>query len=494
MKQNLTEALHFINSNRHPGSKTVFVSGNFNIIHPGHLRLLNFAADCGDVLVVGVFGDEHEGVIFPQDLRFEGVLALSLVNYAIKLSGSLKETLELLKPDVIVKGKEYETRFNIEEEILKSYGGKLIFGSGETKFSSVDLLKKDYEDLNFAAIHQPLNYLERHNISRGQLLAILNKMKNLSVTVIGDTIVDEYITCEPLGLSQEDPTIVVSPIISKKFIGGAGIVASHAKGFGKQVHFFSVVGDDENADYANTMLKSYGVNAHLIKDSSRPTTHKQRFRTKEKTLLRVSHLKQHSISPEIADNLFESIKAKIDVSDLVIFSDFNYGCLPTKLVERIQSYAREKNKIMVADSQSSSQIGDISRFKNMKLITPTEREARLGVGDYESGLVVLAEKLKTKANAEYVFVTMGSEGMLIHVHDVEDPNIQVTDRLLPFNAAPKDTAGAGDSMLVCASMALASGSCIWGAAYLGSLSAALQVSRLGNIPLKTEEVMTEIQR
>ena len=38
-----------------PGKRVVFVSGSFNIVHPGHLRLLNFAADCGDLLVVGVY-------------------------------------------------------------------------------------------------------------------------------------------------------------------------------------------------------------------------------------------------------------------------------------------------------------------------------------------------------------------------------------------------------------------------------------------------------
>ena len=37
--------------------KIVFVSGFFNIVHPGHLRLLRFAAECGDYLVVGVYND-----------------------------------------------------------------------------------------------------------------------------------------------------------------------------------------------------------------------------------------------------------------------------------------------------------------------------------------------------------------------------------------------------------------------------------------------------
>ncbi len=53
--------------------------------------------------------------------------------------------------------------------------------------------------------------------------------------------------------------------------------------------------------------------------------------------------------------------------------------------------------------------------------------------------------------------------------------------------------GAGDSMLVSAAMALVVGAPIWEAAYLGSLAAACQVGRIGNVPLKVEELVTEIR-
>ena len=66
---------------------------------------------------------------------------------------------------------------------------------------------------------------------------------------MGDVIADEYISCDPLGMSEEDPTIVVTPISSKTFIGGAAIVAAHAASLGAQVQFFSVVGDDQTATF-----------------------------------------------------------------------------------------------------------------------------------------------------------------------------------------------------------------------------------------------------
>ena len=74
----------------------------------------------------------------------------------------------------------------------------------------------------------------------------------------------------------------------------------------------------------------YGVSAHIFEDDSRPTTLKQRFRASGKTLLRVSHLRQHEVNRDfMARKLADTIKAPLSQdTDLLIFSDFNYGCLP----------------------------------------------------------------------------------------------------------------------------------------------------------------------
>jgi bifunctional ADP-heptose synthase (sugar kinase/adenylyltransferase) len=147
--------------------------------------------------------------------------------------------------------------------------------------------------------------------------------------------------------------------------------------------------------------------------------------------------------------------------------------------------------MMAADSQSSSQVSDVSRFKGMRLLTPTEREARLATRDFGSGLVMLAEALRQKAAAEHVMLTLGSEGLLVQIPNSK-PGYFSTDRLPAFNSAPKDVAGAGDSVLACASMALAVGANIWQAAYMGSIAAALQVSRVGNSPLSLKDLITEL--
>ena len=68
----------------------------------------------------------------------------------------------------------------------------------------------------------------------------------------------------------------------------------------------------------------------------------------------------------------------------------------------------------------------------------------------------------------------------------------ITDRLPACNNSPKDTAGAGDSLLITSSLSLACKANIWEAAFLGSLSAGIQISRVGNIPLRAKELLIEL--
>lgn len=475
--------------------KTVFVSGSFNVLHPGHLRLLRFAKECGDRLIVGVYSDRMaaNAAHVHEHLRLEGVQSISWVDEAFIVDEPLPAVIASLQPDIVVKGKEHELGFNPELAVLEKFGAQLLFSSGETIFSSLDLIRKEFKELDSKSINLPHEYLLRHVIETARLTDLLRQFSKLNVCVVGDLIIDEYITCQALGMSQEDTTIVVTPVDSTRFIGGAGIVAAHAAGLGASVQFFSVTGNDGARNFALDGLITAGVNARLLVDNSRPTTLKQRFRSKGKSLLRVSHLHQGAVSLALQKQMLVEFEQVLDAVDLLVFSDFNYGCLPQPLVEQLVAMAKSRNVMLVADSQSSSQVGDISRFKGMDLLTPTEREARISTRNHEDGLVILAEQLRQQASAQNVLLKLGEEGLLIHAGKGKG-NDWLTDRIGALNSAPKDVAGAGDSMLIASAMALACGSDIWEAACLGSLAAAVQVGRVGNTPLRTEELVRELSR
>jgi len=253
----------------------------------------------------------------------------------------------------------------------------------------------------------------------------------------------------------------------------------------------SVTGTDAPREFAQSKLAAAGVQAHLLADDSRPTTLKQRFRSMGKTLLRVSHLHQGAIAAQLQTQLLGYLEEAIQGADLLVFSDFNYGCLPQTVVDKIIPMARARGVMLAADSQSSSQVGDISRFQHMDLLTPTEREARISTRNREDGLVVLAEALRQQSSARNILLKLGEEGLLIHAGNGASPE-WLTDRIGILNSAPKDVAGAGDSLLIASALTLACGGSIWEAAFLGSLAAAVQVGRVGNTPIQHAELRQEL--
>ena len=470
-------------------AKTVMVTGNFNVLHPGHIRLLKFAKACAEKLIVGVFSDQiaQGAVDNPQEMRMEALSSITMVDDNFLIDVSLADFIQTHQPDVIVKGKEFENIYNPEEELLKSYGGHLIFSSGEM-LATGELPAKNKPSISHPAKLFINKFIERHNISTTNILSLVDLFSEKKVCVLGDTIIDEYIDCFPLGMSQEEPTLVVAPQETRRFLGGAGIVASHASQLGSSVRFLSVAGRDEARNFAAAELETYGVDYSYIVDTTRPTTVKQRFRSQGKSLLRVSTLSQQAISSHLQKMVFSQFEQLASEFDAIIFSDFNYGALPQPLVDEVIRVSKLNKLFIAADSQSSSQFGNISRFRGANLITPTEREARLAIQNYDDGLVILADKLMKQAKAEHILLKLGSEGMLAQ-HSNKNTRMPHTERLEALNEQPIDVSGAGDSVLVTSSLALAAGANLFEASLLGSIAAFIQVGRVGNIPISSDEIL-----
>lgn len=456
------------------------------------MRLLKFASECGNTLTIGVSNQRPSDDVPTPEERADALREVGIVDHVVVLRDGLETYLRETRPEVVVKGKEFETADNIEQAILNEYGGQLLFSAGEATYSGTDLLSRENEGISAANLFVPKDYLKRHGLSQLQMTNRIAAFSDLNIVVVGDLIIDEYVTCEALGMSREDPTLVVTPQHTDRFIGGAGIVASHAAGLGASVRFFSVVGEDNIAADAAQRLSNFNVQASLITDQSRPTTLKQRYRAQGKTMLRVSHLRQHEISRELQNKLSKEFDEVCMNADLILFSDFSYGCLPQDLVDRMTLSAKNNGAVIAADSQSSSQIGDVSRFKNARLLTPTEFEARLALRDQTTGLAQIGLHLLELAKCQSAFIKLGEAGVFI-VSAPTTENEQVSDRIPALNKNPRDVSGAGDSMLTVGSMALASGASTWEAAYLGSVAAGIQTSRVGNIPISASELFNALR-
>ena len=100
--------------------KIVLVSGNFNIVHPGHLRLLYFAKGCGDKLIVALFHNNSNTFVDFED-RKAALLALDTVDSVLEVNeDDLGKVLLEIKPSIVVKGKEHEVSHNLEKKILET--------------------------------------------------------------------------------------------------------------------------------------------------------------------------------------------------------------------------------------------------------------------------------------------------------------------------------------------------------------------------------------
>ena len=335
------------------------VSGKFKVIHSGHIRLLKLARELSEELVVAldVSGLDSSDIAW----RLKALESIDFVSRVLTYKSDIEMILLDEKPDTVVKGSEFSQAFNVEEKVIAQWGGRLIFSSGDSFFSEKDMIGSPYVDSNVKRFPLPLDFMQRHEITSPRLIEILGAFREVNVCVIGDLIIDEFINCHPLGMSQEEPTIVVTPIDKRRFLGGAGIVAAHCASLGARTTLLTIRGEDEAGQWSATQAKEYAIEMIALVDSTRPTTLKQRFRSGSQTLLKLTHLRQENISSDLEVKLLETFKSKMSNFDLVIFSDFSYGVLTKKVTEEILRDAKEAEIFVASDSQSSSQIGDLSR-------------------------------------------------------------------------------------------------------------------------------------
>jgi D-beta-D-heptose 7-phosphate kinase/D-beta-D-heptose 1-phosphate adenosyltransferase len=118
---------------RNRGRVIVFTNGCFDIIHRGHIALLEAARAMGDCLVVGINSDDSvrrlkgEGrPLNVADDRAEVLLALRSVDYVTIFGEDTPiETIEALEPDVLVKGAEYGNGEIVGEDFVLAGGGRV---------------------------------------------------------------------------------------------------------------------------------------------------------------------------------------------------------------------------------------------------------------------------------------------------------------------------------------------------------------------------------
>ena len=143
------ELVDYIKNNRE--NKTiVFTNGCFDILHIGHIKLLQFAKSSGDILILGLNSDssikrlkgEKRPIVCQED-RAEVLSALECVDFiSIFEEDTPCELISLLKPDIHVKGGDYDVNKIPEANVIRSYGGKILRFEYIPNHSSTGIIEK----------------------------------------------------------------------------------------------------------------------------------------------------------------------------------------------------------------------------------------------------------------------------------------------------------------------------------------------------------------
>jgi bifunctional ADP-heptose synthase (sugar kinase/adenylyltransferase) len=480
-----------------PRNKSVIMChGVFDVVHPGHIRHLLYAKSKADLLVTSITADHHitKGAHrphVPQDLRAVNLAAFEVVDYVvIDKNPTPLENIRLIEPDYFAKGFEYTStgmpaKTAEEAEVVRAYGGEIIFTPGDIIYSSSSLI-----DLAPPAIKlEKLQILmERSGITFDKLRRTLDAMEGHRVHVVGDTIVDSYTHCAMVGGNTKTPTMSVLFERKVDYVGGAGIVAKHLAAAGGRVTFSTVLGEDSYRDFVIDDLKGADIEVNAVIDRSRPTVNKNAIVVGGYRLLKVDTLDNRSISDQILEDITRSVQ---DVpTDAVVFSDFRHGLFNRRTIPQLVQ-ALPQGCFRVADSQVASRWGNITDFQGFDLITPNEREARFALGDQDSGIRPLASNLYDASRCGLLILKLGERGVLACCsadHESLDSFFVIdsfVDRLV-------DAVGAGDALLAYATLAMLAVRDPGIATILGSMAAALECECDGNIPVTADDLRSKI--
>jgi rfaE bifunctional protein kinase chain/domain/rfaE bifunctional protein nucleotidyltransferase chain/domain len=490
-----TELLERVNAARLAGQSIVHCHGCFDIVHPGHVRYLEFARRQGDLLIVSLTGDSQiskgdQRPYIPEELRAENLAALEAVDLVyVDPHPSARELLEELRPDVYVKGREYESStdpgFAAEREVVTRHGGRVIFSSGDVVFSSTRLIEILGQNPELET-ERLLMVCRRHGIHRDSIRTTLGRFAGMRVLVVGDIIVDRYVLCDAAGLANEAPMLSLTRLEERTYIGGAAIVARHLAGLGAETRLLSGAAGDELSRAAQQVLENEGIGCCLL--SSRPRLpERTRFLVEETKVMR---LEDGLSSPldlageQTAARWAAGIPGGIDA---LVFCDFGYGTVSGRLAAGLRAaMAREPG---VVTASSSGARGNLLQFANTSMLCPSERELRSVLHDFESGLSNVAWKAMDATRARHMMVTLGKKGLVVFDRQSQDPadprwRSRLLSEYLPaFAEHVVDPLGAGAALLATSTLGLAAGAGLMQSAYLGAAAAAIEVGRLGNVPI-----------
>ncbi len=319
-----------------------------------------------------------------------------------------------------------------------------------------------------------------------ELRATLSRFDSLTVLVLGDSFVDEYVTGDCSRLSPEAPVPIlhVDSSKTKRVLGGAANTAANIASLGGRPVLFTLCGKDATGQALETLCQGMGIAPVFFQDG-RPTIVKTRIVGQRQQLLRIDHEDTQDITKELENQVLEAFRKQLSQASVVVLSDYAKGFLTAALTQSLIREAKAAGKSVVLDPRPQH----AARYVDCDFITPNWKES-LGLlgrsGDLEasqSNIRSVGNELRQKLRA-HVLLTLGPHGIAFFHRD--------TGEFFHMPTAARevyDVSGAGDTVVAAFALAHGAGLADRNAVELANRAAGVVVAKLGTATVTREELL-----
>ncbi|MBI2302686.1 MAG: bifunctional hydroxymethylpyrimidine kinase/phosphomethylpyrimidine kinase [Armatimonadetes bacterium] len=316
-----------------------------------------------------------------------------------------------------------------------------------------------------------------------ELLAAIARVRTL---VVGDAMVDEYVWGRAERVSPEAPVLVVRCERETQVPGGAANVVHCIQALKASVGLCAVVGQDAAAELLRARLRELRVDpVVLLADPHRPTTVKTRVVAGRQQVLRIDREERAPLSAALANQFDQAVEAALPGRQGLLLSDYDKGVLtPLSIPGLLRAARRHELRVAV-----NAKPRHAAAYRGVGLLTVNRLEAEAIAGhpaDDSERAAKAATEIQTRLDCEAVLVTLGAQGAVLR-----EKGGTVTH--VPAVAVEVfDPAGAGDTTIAAAHLALCAGSTPHEAAELAMLAAAVVVRKVGVATATPEEVLAMV--
>ena len=243
---------------------------------------------------------------------------------------------------------------------------------------------------------------------------IIDKISELKILIIGDTIIDEYIYVSLLGKpSKENITSTLHEDIERK-AGGILTAVNILSSFCNNIDYITVIGDDENDEILISEYTAKNINQKIIFNRPYPTTKKTRFvlrGERAKKLFEIYEMNDEFIDEKIECQILEYLDNELADYDLVIVQDYGHGLLTVKIIDKLI----KKAKFLAINAQiNSGNFGYnmITKYNCGTYYCLDLNEARMAINSKYEKVERIPLILTEKTNGKYITVTLGEDGSI----------------------------------------------------------------------------------